>query len=105
MKEYCYVVFTKPVPGMEAEFNRWYDTRHIPDVLAVPGFESARRFATTTESGREYLALYTIRTDAPEAALAELESRAGTDRMAMTPALDLATIRTVLYEALEPVQA
>ncbi len=49
-------------------FNRWYNNRHIPDRLALPGFLSARRFtkieglprqyAITPES--EYLALYDL---------------------------------------------
>ena len=50
------------------EFNHWYNNRHIPDRLALPGFLTARRFtliggtpkeyAITPEA--EYLALYDL---------------------------------------------
>ncbi|WP_323810057.1 hypothetical protein [Sphingobium baderi] len=105
MKDYCFVVFTKPVAGQDVEYNRWYDTRHVPDVLAVPGFVSARRYAADVEGGRQYLALYGMKADDPEAVLADLSARAGTERMPMSPALDNESISAVLYEALEPLEA
>src|ERR1019366_3439141 len=33
-------------PEHEEEFNRWYDKEHIPERLAMPGFRSARRYAS-----------------------------------------------------------
>ncbi|MBW7945417.1 MAG: hypothetical protein H3C60_03015 [Sphingomonadaceae bacterium] len=48
-------------PVREAEFEHWYNEIDIPDVLAVPGYERARRGAAVTEDGaRPYVALYTI---------------------------------------------
>jgi Domain of unknown function (DUF4286) len=35
---------------VEAEWNRWYDTVHLPDALACPGVLSGRRFATVGET-------------------------------------------------------
>lgn len=104
MKDYCFVVSTKPVAGQEAEYNRWYDMQHIPDVLSVPGLKSARRFAAEVNGEKRYLALYQLATDNPEGVLAELTGRAGTDRMPMSPALDVASADAVLYEAIGPVQ-
>lgn len=50
------------VPEAEAEFNEWYDSEHLPQLGAVPGVLSARRFrATDTASERRYLALYHLR--------------------------------------------
>lgn len=43
----------------EDELNRWYDSEHIPEKLATPGFRSARRFRDTQHPGR-YLALYEL---------------------------------------------
>lgn len=105
MKEFCFVVFTKPVAGKEDEYNEWYDNQHLPDVLAVPGFKSARRFAGEVDGARQYLALYNMQADNPDAVLADLTSRAGTDRMPMSPALDEASISAVLYEALPAPQS
>jgi hypothetical protein len=46
-------------PAAEAEFNEWYNTEHLPELGAVPGVLSARRYrAADTNSERRYLALY-----------------------------------------------
>lgn len=37
--------------GREAECHDWYDTVHIPDLLAIPGIVSAKRYATTASEG------------------------------------------------------
>ena len=43
-------------PGLEAEFNEWYDKEHIPALGAVPGVLCARRFRGA--GNRKYVALY-----------------------------------------------
>ena len=49
-------------PAAEADFNTWYNEEHLPQLGAVPGVLSARRYrATDTESERRYLALYHLR--------------------------------------------
>jgi hypothetical protein len=49
-------------PEAEAEFTDWYNTEHLPQLAAVPGVLSARRYrATDTESERRYVALYHLR--------------------------------------------
>jgi len=51
------LVTMQPPPAFEEEFNAWYDTEHIPERLAVPGFERAVRFVSTGAAPR-YLAMY-----------------------------------------------
>lgn len=67
------------VPGdIEAAWNRWYDTVHLPEILACPGFRSGRRYATSGLSSerRRYLALYEI--DGPHVLeSAEFKARRG----------------------------
>ena len=46
-------------PEDEAEFNRWYNEEHIPELMAVPGFLAARRFEVEGE-GAKYLAIYEL---------------------------------------------
>jgi hypothetical protein len=46
-------------PAFEAEFNAWYDTEHLPERLAVPGFETALRFVCLSGHPR-YLAMYDL---------------------------------------------
>lgn len=57
------VVRSGPAEGREDEFNRWYDEVHLPEILAVPGFVSGRRYRATAESEYPYLAVYEIETD------------------------------------------
>ncbi len=44
-------------PGMEEEFNRWYNEEHIPNLLGVPGVLWAKR-AINTGKGPKYIAVY-----------------------------------------------
>lgn len=54
------VVCLGEVPkDIEADWNRWYDTVHIPARLALPGFIGVRRFATRAGEWR-YLSVYEI---------------------------------------------
>lgn len=62
------VVTIEVAPEHEADFNLWYDTKHVPERLAMPGFVSARRYASTDRPGR-YLAVYELST--PDAALSD----------------------------------
>ena len=46
---------------MEEEFNAWYDTEHLPERLAIPGFRSARRWIADCAPGEgKYLATYEL---------------------------------------------
>jgi hypothetical protein len=43
----------------ESEFNEWYDSEHLPQLGAVPGVLSARRYSSSaSDRERKYLALY-----------------------------------------------
>jgi len=46
-------------PALEDEFNRWYNTEHLAQLLGVPGFRTARRFVAV-EGAPKYLALYDL---------------------------------------------
>jgi hypothetical protein len=56
------VVLTRPLPGRDEEYNRWYDERHLGDVLnVIGGFTAARRFTRIGDGpGWQYLAVYEI---------------------------------------------
>ena len=65
------VVQSKPrSPDELTEFHRWYDEVHIPEILAVTGFRTARRFQAA--DGESYLAVYEVDdVDGAKAAMAE----------------------------------
>ena len=107
MRTFKLVALTNAVEGKDHEFNEWYDTRHLRDVLDIPGFISAQRFemvgqVVTPERLYRYCALYEIVTDDPDGVLGELRARAGGPLMQMSDAL-AQEIHTVLYEARSPV--
>jgi hypothetical protein len=56
------LTMTEPPPEMEEEFNAWYDTEHLPERLAIPGFESARRWVDPQAPAGtgKYLATYEL---------------------------------------------
>ncbi|MCO6416287.1 hypothetical protein JYK14_08910 [Siccirubricoccus sp. KC 17139] len=54
------LVFMHPPPGFEEEFNAWYDTEHIPERLAVPGFLTGLRYMHASGGTPRYLALYDL---------------------------------------------
>jgi hypothetical protein len=56
MKRGLLLTLTEPPPGMEEEFNAWYDEEHLPERLAIPGFRSARRWV----AGKTYVATYEL---------------------------------------------
>lgn len=84
--------------GCDEEFNRWYEDVHLSDILAVPGFVSARRFeaaeAQMTGAPRHrYMTLYEIETDDIGQAIKDLGAASGgmdlTDTMEMNGALSV----------------
>jgi hypothetical protein len=64
-------------PAREAEFNRWYDEVHLPDVLTVPHIVAAQRYklagpANKNEPDAQYLAVYELDTDDTRTAIKAL---------------------------------
>ena len=46
----CLLVVTVEVDAsIEAEWNRWYDTVHLPDALKCPGVRRGRRYVSSGE--------------------------------------------------------
>jgi hypothetical protein len=98
------VFLTRPRPGCEDEYNRWYDHVHVPDVLKVPGFRSAQRFRLQSEivgGIHPYLAIYEIETDDLEQVKREMVRRIKSGEMAMSDAVDWPGNVAGYYEPLE----
>jgi len=59
-KERILLMARMDVPSeIEADWNHWYDTQHIPSRLAITGFVSARRFVAIEGESR-YLTIYDL---------------------------------------------
>lgn len=108
MPNYKFLVFTNAADGRDGEFNRWYDDVHLGEVMQVPGFVGATRFRIKPTGDAKlkhaYLAIYSMQTDDPAAALGELTGRAGRGEMQMSDAM-ASDVETLLVEELVSVQA
>jgi hypothetical protein len=92
MGRHIFAVLTNPVEGQEAEFNAWYDNRHVHDFLKLPGVVSAQRFRLSTEQSAattpyRYLVLYEIDTDNLAETIRELKAKDGTEEIPGSSAL------------------
>jgi hypothetical protein len=61
MSAYLYLVQMDVPPELEADFNRIYDTQHIPEIMKVPGVLGVERYALEKSSASgfpRYLAIY-----------------------------------------------
>lgn len=109
MGRYKLLVLTNAAQGRDDEFNRWYDERHIPDALDVPGYLSAQRFrlgdvqmAGAPESRWRYLAMFDMETEDLAATMNESMSRAGTERMPRSDAADHASSAVFAFTPIGP---
>jgi hypothetical protein len=60
MSEYLYVVQMDIPVELEDDFNRIYDTQHVPEISKVPGVLGVKRYALAkpAEGIAKYLAIY-----------------------------------------------
>jgi hypothetical protein len=89
---HVFLVLTNPTPGMEDEYNRWYNDQHAPDVLAIDGFVGVQRFKLAAVPGMDapywgYVAFYEIDRNKVAQAFKGLEEARDTPRMVMSEAL------------------
>lgn len=67
------LVHSRPSSSDDVDtYHRWYDETHIPEILAVEGFTSARRLRST--DGESYVVVYDVDdVDAAQAAMADAQ--------------------------------
>jgi hypothetical protein len=98
---YLHIAMTTPTAGSDEEFNRWYDTVHIPEVLQMPGFQSGQRYRLVTDDPTDeprYIAVYEVESDDIEATV-EMIARLAPGRT-KSPAIDTRKSIVRTYEAL-----
>lgn len=83
------VVQSRPVSAeREAEYNDWYVNTHIPEILAIPGFVSARRYKVPGPDPA-YLAIYAIEADDLTSPVKELGARSASGGSTPSGAIQL----------------
>ena len=63
MADYIYLVQMDIPESMEDEFNRIYDTQHVPNIIKAPGVHACTRYrleSTDVEGVARYAAVYEI---------------------------------------------
>jgi hypothetical protein len=100
--KFIQVVFSNPVEGKDAEFNEWYDNVHIPELMAVPGMLSAKRYALHEaavyglEGGyrpdHRYLTIYEMEGDV-DAIMGRIVESVTKGEVVMSDSLDLSSSR------------
>ena len=74
-------------PDRAAEYNKWYDEVHLPQVLALDGFSSARRYAPLAD-GDPYITEFVLSGD-PQAAIAAVTAAGASGQLTMSDAMQL----------------
>ncbi|BBZ14988.1 DUF4286 family protein [Mycobacterium branderi] len=111
MADSLMLVFTNAVEGQDDAFNEWYDSRHLGDVLAVPGVVAAQRYelapmklpegdeapAQLPAPAHRYLAIYELDRD-PDDVMKEFLGRVGSGQMDLTDSLDLSSISLATWK-------
>jgi hypothetical protein len=104
MASYSFLVFTKPAPGRDEEFNRWYTGTHLPDMLKVEGFVLGQRFRILRSQpvlgspSWEYVAIYSIETADIGRVMKSLNARLGTADLPMSDCIDIQNLHGFLAE-------
>lgn len=86
------VSFNNARPGREDDFDRWYDERHLRDVLGVKHFVKAQRFRIDPAAGGaafgfRYMTIFEADSEDIQALTVALAERAGTELMPLTDAM------------------
>lgn len=96
MARYTYAVLSKGAAGREEEFRTWYKDQHLADVARLPGVVSARLLMPDFQvsDGLELpqfsaLALYELESEDPQASIAAMFAKAGTDEMPLSDCMEM----------------
>ena len=107
---YYFFVFSNPVAGQEARYNKWYNEQHQLDVVSIPGFVTAQRFVMNDlplyrradVELPKYLVVYRIVTEDLEGVFKEVSRRLQTGETTMDGSFDRATSVSYTYRAFRP---
>ena len=88
------VLVNNTEPSKDAEFNKWYNDVHIPEVCATGSYYAATRYeCTDTKPGEaKYLAIYETDWEDPDAAFTGMLKK--TDDMDIWAHLEAVSLKT-----------
>ena len=97
----AFVVSSNAVEGRADELRTWYHDVHLADARRIPGVTAATLYEWQPVEGRPpsghaFMAVYEVEGD-PAAVWAEFDRRIEAGIMAMTPALDPASLSFAVW--------
>jgi hypothetical protein len=105
MARYTIVVLSNPVDGREEEYNQWYDTVHIPELVALPGVRSARRLRLADDRyaacDHRYLVVYECDFASPDEGWAIFDQARAEGRSHSSDAMDTASTKAWFFEEID----
>ncbi len=103
-KKHLVLILTEPTEGNEAQFNDYYESLHLKEVLQTTQLNSAQRFKLADQAGEPcplpYLAVY--ETDAESAADVLKDLNDTRSLREQSSALNKRTGRVWVFEAIGP---
>jgi hypothetical protein len=89
------VAYSSAVPGKDAEYEKWYEDIHIPDVrAAIPSITAVNRYRRVDLRGGggapRYIAVYELGDADVAKAAAQLGEAGQAGRLRMTETIDMA---------------
>ena len=98
-----FIALANPSDGREDDFNAWYNSQHVPDVVSIPGFKGAERFKLAIPfldplAGGQYLTVYDVDTNDIAALAAQVRENAVTGKTVMSDAIDMKTLTALFFE-------
>jgi len=79
MPKFVMIATANAKPDQETEFKDWYETYHLPEILAVPGVVSGRRLESVEDAFSKapirFVTIYELETDHPNSVMAEIVRR------------------------------
>ena len=96
-------VLTNPLPGKEDEFNEWYTNTHLPEVVAVKGYISARRYKLSkdqmfADQRYRYMVIYEVESGKERQVLENLQ--AAVPSMTVPPVIDFKDGHAIVMESI-----
>ena len=95
---------SNPQPGREQDYADWYVSRHLPDVLRVPGVTGGEFYGRVNAASKTpwaHCGIYELDRPVGEV-LAGIGSRVGTDEMPMTDSIDRSSTLFLSATAISP---
>ena len=93
MADALMIAYSSAVPGRDAEYDRWYEENHVPDIrAAIPSITAVHRYRQVDLTGGSdrirYVAVYDLGDVDVATAAGQLAAAAAAGRLRPTDAMD-----------------